>query len=96
MTGQRVKYKSIPYKHIHGFEFETAGHMDRDAEIYCWTTIAKVFSNGIPRSVGILRTKQSILVNKTDIYEIGKFMLDQTIFTEKPKEEVEPEIELFF
>ena len=27
LAGQKVKYKSIPYKHIHGIEFETAGHV---------------------------------------------------------------------
>lgn len=44
ISGQRVKYKSIPYSHIHGFEFETAGHLDRDAEIYTYTTIADVYT----------------------------------------------------
>ena len=94
LSGQRVKYKSIPYKHIHGFEFETAGHLDRDAELYCYTTIADVFSNGIPRSVGLLSTKQSILIKHTDIYEMGKLMMENCVFAEQTKDDAEPEIEV--
>jgi hypothetical protein len=44
LTGKRVKYKSIPLNRIHGFEFEIAGHLERDAEIYLYTDIAKVES----------------------------------------------------
>jgi hypothetical protein len=95
ITGQRVKYKSIPYKFIHGIEFETAGHLDRDAEIFCHTSITKIISSGIPRAVGLLHTKQSILVKHTDIYEIGKLMSDYTIFDDQlPALVVEPEIEI--
>lgn len=94
LSGQRVKYKSIPYKHIHGFEFETAGHMDRDAEIYCYTTIADIISSGIPRQVGLLSTKQSILVKHTDIYEMGKLMMEYCVFAEQTKDDAEPEIEV--
>ena len=93
LTGQRVRYETIPWKYIDSFEFETAGHMDRDAEIYCYTTIAKIISDGIPRSVGLLRSKQSILVKTTDIYEIGKLVLEHTAFGERPAE-FEPEIEI--
>ena len=95
LSGQRVKYKSIPWKHIDGFEFETNGHLDRDAEIYAYTTISDVQS-WLPRVVGLLQTKQSILVKNTDIYEIGQLFVDRTIFGEKPKEEVEPDIEIIF
>ena len=96
LSGQRVQYKSIPYKHIHGFEFETAGHLDRDAELYCYTTIAKIHNPALPRSVGILKTKLSILVKHTDIYEMGQLLLDQSIVEETPKGDIEPEIEVVF
>jgi len=95
--GQKVKYKSVPYKYMKAFEFETCGHLDNDAEIYGHTTVSAIQSNGIPRQVGLLRTKQSIQVKSTDIYEMGKFLLDHTIFGEKPRtEEEEPEIEVIF
>jgi hypothetical protein len=96
LSGQRVKYKSIPYKYVHALEFETAGHLDRDAEVYCHTDISDVISYGIPRQVGLLRTKQSILVKHTDIYEVGKLLLAHTLFDDIPTENVEPEIEITF
>mmetsp|Transcript_27339 Transcript_27339/g.63203 ORF Transcript_27339/g.63203 Transcript_27339/m.63203 type:complete len:141 (-) Transcript_27339:211-633(-) len=97
MTGQRVRYESIPYRYIDGFSFETAGHMDRDAEIYCYTTISDIRNNGIPRSVDLQMTKQSILVKHTDIYEIGKLVFEHTCMGEKKQmEEAEPEIEVIF
>lgn len=96
-SGQRVKYKSIPYRYVKTFEFETAGHLDRDAEVYLHTTISDVVSNGIPRYVGLLRTKQSILVKGTDIYEVGKLVLENTVFAAKPRTDAdEPEIALVF
>lgn len=94
VTGQRVKYKSIPYKYMDGFEFETAGHLDRDAEIYTYTNISKVYTHDFPRAVGELTTKQSILVKQTDIYDMGKLLLEHTVFGPKLEEEVEPEIEV--
>jgi hypothetical protein len=93
LTGKRVKYKSIPFKFIKGFEFETAGHMDRDAEIYLYTDIADVQSGDCPRVVPCLRTKQSLLVKKIDIYEIGKIFTDHLLFGEHGYAE-EPEIVL--
>ena len=96
LSGQRVQYKSILYKHIHGFEFETAGHLDRDAELYCYTTIAEIHNPALPRSVGIRKTKLSILVKHTDIYEMGQLLLDRSIVEETPKGDTEPEIEVVF
>jgi hypothetical protein len=93
LTGKRVKYKSIPFKHIHGYEFETAGHMDRDAEIYLYTNISEVHRAEFPRAVSCLRTKQSILVKNTDIYEIGKIFTDHLLFGEEEYAE-EPEVDL--
>jgi len=92
LSGQRVKYKSIPYRHMHAFSFETAGHMDRDAEIYTYCETSQVDMDDKPRSVSQLVTKQSILVKDTDIYEVGKVILDHTIFGTFPAK-VEPEVE---
>lgn len=36
MTGKRKEYVSIPYSKITKFAFETAGHFDRDCELYIW------------------------------------------------------------
>jgi len=99
ITGKTVKYKSIPLKNIHGFEFETAGHLDRDAEIYQYTNITDVESKDEPRVVKCLVEKQSLLVKQIDIYEIGKIFLDHLFFKkgqDVPEEtiEVEPEIEI--
>jgi hypothetical protein len=47
--------------------------------------------------VDLLRTKQSILVKHTDIYEMGKLLTDYTIFGEKPRTDLEePEIAVIF
>jgi len=94
LSGQKVMYKSIPWRHVDGFEFETAGHMDRDAEIYCYTTISDILFDGTPRNVLLLTTKQSILVKHTDIYEIGKLVADHTLFGDKPKDNEHPEVEI--
>ena len=98
LTGKRVKYKSIPFKHIHGYEFETAGHLDRDAEIYLYTDITDVKQERFPRIADSLVTKQSLLVKKIDIYEIGAIFTDHLLFGEggaKVEEYAEePEIDL--
>ena len=47
--------QSIPHKWIHGFEVETAGHLDRDAEIY--------LSTDIPQKPTI---QQDVLVKRGD------------------------------
>jgi len=95
LSGKRIKYKSIPLKFMNGFEFETAGKLDRDAEIYQYTDIAKVFASGPPRSVGLLRTKQSILVKDVDIYEVAKIFADYLFFDSfESVVEEEPEIVL--
>jgi hypothetical protein len=93
VTGKRVKYKSIPLNRIHGFEFETAGHLDRDAEIYLYTDIAKIESKAFPRVVPCLRTKQSLLVKHTNIYEIGQIFTNHILFGEEEYAE-EPEIDM--
>jgi hypothetical protein len=50
-----INFQTIPHKWIHGFEVETAGHMDRDAEVYLKTDI--------PQKANI---QQDILVNRGD------------------------------
>lgn len=62
LRGRKVEYKSIPWKWCAGFEFETAGNFDRDAELYVFAYIPKERV-----------TKQSILVKNSDIYEVGAF-----------------------
>jgi len=95
LSGKKVKYMSVPYKSIEGFAFETAGHLDRDAEIYNYTNIAAVLSHDRARYVDLLRTKQSILVSSTDIFEVGKLVLDHTVFDKTlNKDIVMPELEI--
>ena len=95
LSGQRVKYKTVPYRYIKAWKFETAGNLDRDAEIYLYTTVSQIVNNGIPRSVGLLMTKQSILVKHTNIYEMGRLMVDFVLFGEKPLADgEEPDIEV--
>ena len=52
MTGKKVDYTSIPYRHIHRFSVETAGHFDMDAEMKIWVAghgepIKKEFRKGV-------------------------------------------------
>ncbi|CAB9498071.1 Pfam:DUF1696 [Seminavis robusta] len=94
LSGKRVKYKSIPFHQVYGYEFETAGNLDRDAEIYLWTELSKVKQERFPRRVECLKTKQSLLVSKIDIYEIGKFFNDHVLFA-KEKYTEEPEVVLY-
>jgi len=93
LSGKRVNFKSIPFKYITGYEFETTGHLDRDAEMYCYTNIANVRQERHPRVVPCLYTKQSLLTKKIDIYEIGKIFTDYVLFGENnEKYAKEPEI----
>jgi len=89
LSGKSVKYKSLPWKFVKGFEFETAGHLDRDAEMYQYYEISDIQHFGPPRYVPYLITKQSLLVKKINIYEIGKIFLDLVLFG--PTYEDEPE-----
>jgi hypothetical protein len=96
LSGKRVKYKSLPWKYLEGFEFETAGHLDRDAEMYLYFEMADIQWTGPPRSVPYLRTKQSLLVKDINIYEIGKIFVDTVLFsTDKGKYQEEPEFVLY-
>jgi hypothetical protein len=93
MSGQKVKYKSIPYGNVGVFEFETAGNMDKDAEIYMFTDVSKDGGFGPPRYCGLLRTKQSIHIKTTDIYEMGYLAMEKTVTAEKAPDIYIPELE---
>ncbi len=38
MTGKKISYQSIPWKSVHRFSVETAGHFDLDAELKVWVS----------------------------------------------------------
>ncbi len=49
LSGKKVEYHSLPYKSITQFSVQTAGHLDRDAELRIWisgsqTPIQKQFN----------------------------------------------------
>lgn len=69
LSGKKIEYKSTPWKWVKGFEFETAGNFDRDAELYLHVDIP---AHG--------DVKQSILVKSYDIYEMHKFVYDRLLF----------------
>lgn len=53
ITGSKVEYKSLPYKHISRFSLESAGTLDLDAELKVWVssedqpTVSKKFNRSI-------------------------------------------------
>ncbi|CAJ1964335.1 unnamed protein product [Cylindrotheca closterium] len=97
LTGKSVKYKSLPWKYVEGFEFETAGPLiDRDAEMYLYYQLSDVQFIGPPRSVTYLRTKQSLLVKNINIYEIGAIFVGLVLFNpDNEKYEDDPEFPMF-
>jgi hypothetical protein len=36
MTGKKVDYSSLPYSKVQAFSIESAGSLDRDAELELW------------------------------------------------------------
>lgn len=70
LLGKKVEYMSIPHTWIHGFEVETAGHMDRDAEVYLKTDI--------PAKPLI---EQEILVKRGDVMELQKHLAEKLLIT---------------
>jgi len=94
MSGKSTKYKSIPYQSMVGYEFETSGSMmDKDAEIYTFTNVSNIRSGDMPRHVSLLKTKQSIAIKTTDIYEIGKLVLDHTVFDKSATSNVDDDVQ---
>lgn len=60
MSGKKVEYHSIPYQSIRHFSIETAGTLDRDAELRIWLAgmpapIQKQLKKGMD-IVGVQRT----------------------------------------
>ena len=71
------------------------GNLDRDAECYQYTDIAKVYSNAPPRHVPYYRSQQNLLVKEIDIYEVARIFTDLALFSEQEFVfEEEPEIVL--
>jgi Bacterial PH domain len=93
LSGKRVRYGTVPFHQVLGYEFETNGPMDRDAEIYLHTEIPKVYSELPPRRVGGRVAKLSLLVKDVDIYEIGAFFNEHVLFA-KEKYAEEPEMKV--
>jgi hypothetical protein len=82
LSGKRVKYKSIPYKYVHGFEIETPGNFDGDAELYLHTDISHSETE-----------KLSIQKKTTDIYTMHEFCTKHILFGETfSKDTQEPEV----
>jgi hypothetical protein len=84
LSGKRVKYKSIPYKFVHGFEIETPGNFDGDAELYLHSDIT---------NVGV--EKLSIQKKTTDIYTMHEFCTNYILFGETfSRDTKEPEVHM--
>lgn len=67
VTGSKVEYKCLPYKHISRFSLETAGTFDLDAELKIWIsgedvpTVSKKFNRSI------------------NIYEVQKYLATKVL-----------------
>jgi hypothetical protein len=100
ISGKKVRYTSIPYSSMQGFTFETAGNMDRDAKILMYTNIADVACFDKPRIVNLYQPGQKVLVKHTDIYEIGKLILNHTVFDKTllkaNEDDLVPEIDITY
>ena len=67
VTGSKVEYKSLPYKHISRFSLETAGTFELDAELKIWIssenspTVSKKFNKSI------------------DVYQVQKYLAEKVM-----------------
>lgn len=65
LTGSKVQYKSLPYKHISRISLETAGTFDLDAELKIWISsentpsVSKKFNKSI------------------DVYKVQRYLADK-------------------
>ena len=54
LTGKKAEFLSIPYKNIHRFAMETAGHTDLDSELKIWLSgLAEPLTMQFKRGKGI-------------------------------------------
>jgi Bacterial PH domain len=74
IQGKKVEYQSFPWQWCQGFEIQTAGHLDPDAELYLY--------NDTPARQ---RIKHSILVKRFDIHEMQAFICDTLLFPNAKK-----------
>ena len=65
ITGSKVEYRSLPYKHISRISLETAGTFDLDAELKIWLSSEDIpsVSKKFDRSI--------------DVYEVQKYLIDK-------------------
>jgi hypothetical protein len=61
ITGHKVEYESIPYRSIAQFSVQTAGHVDRDAELRLWI-------------VGVPAPRHLEFSRKLDIHEVQRVL----------------------
>ena len=65
LTGSKVQYKSLPYKHISRISLETASTFDLDAELKIWISsentpsVSKKFNKSI------------------DVYKVQRYLADK-------------------
>lgn len=67
ISGKKMEYKSLPYKHISRFSLETAGTFDLDAELKIWISSAE------------LPTVSKKFNTSIDIYEVHKFLSNKVL-----------------
>lgn len=67
LTGNKIEYKSMPYKSITRFSLETAGTFDLDAELKIW-----ISSEALP--------SVSKKFNKSiDVYEVRRYLAGKVV-----------------
>jgi len=67
VTGSKVEYKSLPYKHISRFSLETAGTFDLDAELKIW-----ISSENTP-------TVSKKFNMSTDVYAVQQYLAEKVM-----------------
>ena len=68
LTGKKIEYLSIPCKNIEFFSVETAGHLDRDSEVYLNT-----------RVLGKKKVQQDILAKHGDVMDMNVYLTEKLI-----------------